>query len=193
MHRLLKLMEEYILKIQKHIIEVHAALLEWFDASQSLKTYRPIDGGWTISEVLEHVELTSHFLLKLIEKSANKSMRKAETLPTNHLISSYDLSLDRINRIGIHKSFLWTRPEHMEPKGDKQELNVKKGLVYQLNSCLTWLQILDSGQGLLHQTTMSVDGLGKLNVYEYIYFLSKHAERHLQQMAENKTEYEAIK
>jgi len=35
---------------------------------------------------------------------------------------------------------------------------------------------------------MTVDGLGKINVYEYIQFLSKHAERHIYQMQENKNE-----
>jgi hypothetical protein len=36
---------------------------------------------------------------------------------------------------------------------------------------------------------MTVDNLGKINVYEYIYFLSKHAERHLAQMEGNRLEY----
>ena len=47
-------------------------------------------------------------------------------------------------------------------------------------------QQLKNGEGLLFKTTMTVDDLGKLNVYEYIYFLSKHAEQHIQQMEENK-------
>lgn len=48
---------------------------------------------------------------------------------------------------------------------------------------------LKNGEGLLYETTMTVNDLGKLNVYEYIYFLSKHAERHIRQMEENRAEF----
>ena len=44
----------------------------------------------------------------------------------------------------------------------------------------------------MHETTMTVNELGKINVYEYVYFLSKHAERHIQQMEENRAEFETI-
>lgn len=53
----------------------------------------------------------------------------------------------------------------------------------------THLETLKDGQGLLYQTTMSVNQLGKLNVYEYIHFLRAHAERHLKQMEENEREF----
>jgi hypothetical protein len=42
---------------------------------------------------------------------------------------------------------------------------------------------------LLYQTTMSVNNLGKLNVYEYVYFLAQHARRHLTQMQDNAAEF----
>ena len=65
----------------------------------------------------------------------------------------------------------------------------KDELLSQLHRCLSHLENLKNGAGLQYKTTMSVQALGKLNVYEYIYFLSKHAERHLTQMEENKTEF----
>ena len=77
----------------------------------------------------------------------------------------------------------------MEPLGQKSELQIIDELVSQLNRCLIQLEKLKNGEGLRYRTTMTVDGLGKINVYEYIYFLSKHPERHLQQMNENKKEY----
>jgi hypothetical protein len=36
---------------------------------------------------------------------------------------------------------------------------------------------------------MSVNELGKLNVYEYVYFLTQHARRHLTQMQDNHAEW----
>jgi hypothetical protein len=36
---------------------------------------------------------------------------------------------------------------------------------------------------------MSVDELGKIDVYHYIYFLAQHAKRHLMQMEMIKAEF----
>ena len=44
---------------------------------------------------------------------------------------------------------------------------------------------MKNGEGLLYKTTMTVNELGKINVYEYIYFLSLHAQRHVTQMKKN--------
>lgn len=36
---------------------------------------------------------------------------------------------------------------------------------------------------------MIVNNLGKIDVYQYIYFLSQHAQRHIAQMERNEGEY----
>jgi len=107
------------------------------------------------------------------------------------LVEAYTFDLSRVDAIGAHKSFAWIRPEHMEPTGEKPEAEVQAQLIEQMSRCLTQLDRMPNGEGLIQKTTMSVNDLGKINVYEYIYFLSKHAERHLQQMEENKREFHA--
>ena len=179
----------YIQEIQLHLISTHARIFKWFDEDASVKDYRPLDQGWTISEILEHIALTSHFLLILIDKGAAKALRNVKQLSLTEIREQFEYELGKINEIGVHKSFDWIRPEHMEPKGEKTEWQIKDELTTQLNRCLNYLEQLKNGDGLLYETTMTVNGLGKINVYEYIYFLSKHAERHIQQMAENKEEY----
>ena len=178
----------YIQTIQLHLVKTHQVVLDWFGAPEAMQSFRPADQGWTISEILEHIALTSHFLLILIDKAAHKSLPFDAQLMEDYLLQS-PLNLDKIDQIGIHKSFVWVRPEHMEPKGKKSALEVKDELISQLHRCLSHLENLKNGAGLQYKTTMSVQALGKLNVYEYIYFLSKHAERHLTQMEENKTEF----
>ena len=76
------------------------------------------------------------------------------------------------------------------PTGTKNELIIKEEMITQISKCLNHLERLKNGEGLLFKTTMTVGNLGKLNVYEYIYFLSKHAERHIQQIEENRMEFE---
>ncbi|MEZ4852031.1 MAG: DinB family protein [Bacteroidia bacterium] len=183
----------YIQAIQIHLIQTHTEILHWFEEKEEVKNYRPADQGWTISEILEHIALTSHFLLILISKGTDKALRNVHQLSLEELLQDFDYDLNKINEIGIHKSFAWIRPEHMEPSGEKSDLEIKDELINQLNRCLNYLEKLKNGEGLLYKTTMTVNELGKINVYEYFYFLSKHAERHIQQMEENKKEFERIK
>ncbi len=182
-------LEEYIQTIQLHLIDTHSKVLNWFSEKVEIKNYKPTDDGWSISEILEHIALTSHFLLILIDKGADKSIRNINEESIEELLKDENFNLDKIERIGMHKSFDWIRPEHMEPTGQKTDLEIRNQLVSQLNRCLNQLETLRNGEGLRYKTTMTVDGLGKIDVYEYIYFLSKHAERHLHQMKENKIEF----
>lgn len=187
------MINNYIQEIQLHLIRTHAELFEWFNIEEAVKAYRPKDLGWTIAEVLEHIALTSHFLMILIDKGADKALRNVKNLSLDELKAAFEYDLGKIDEIGIHKSFDWIRPEHMEPKGEKSDWEIKNEMITQVNRCLNHLEKLKNGEGLLYTTTMTVNALGKINVYEYIYFLSKHAERHIQQMKENKLEFESSK
>ena len=179
----------YLLGIQTHLLQTHAHVLRWFEEDAYIRNYRPKDGGWSINEILEHIWLTSHFLLKLIDKGTDKALRNVNDLSLEQALDEATFNLDHLDAIGAHKSFDWIRPEHMEPRGILDSTTVQQSLIDQLNHCLSQVLLLKNGEGLLYSTTMTVNGLGRLNVYEYIYFLSKHAERHLQQMAENREEF----
>ena len=179
----------YIQQIQLHLVQTHANIFNWFQETEAVKNYRPADKGWTISEILEHIALTSHYLLILIDKGTDKALRNVKGVSLEESLSTFNYNLDRLDAIGMHKSFSWVRPEHMEPKGQKHELEIKAEMIDQLNRCLNQLTKLKNGEGLLYNTTMTVNSLGRLNVYEYIYFLSKHAERHIRQMEENRVEF----
>ena len=180
--------ENYIQTIQASLISTHSAVIAWLQEEDFIKNHRPEDGGWTVLEIIEHISLTSHFLLKLIDKGADKALRNINRLNLEKELAAFDFDLSKLFDIGRHKSFDWIRPAHMEPTGQKNATEIKLELQNQLQRCLQHLSVLKNGEGLLYKTTMSVDNLGKLNVYEYIYFLSQHAARHLSQMEENKKE-----
>ncbi len=181
-------LQVYIQEIKLHLIKTHAEVLNWFDKADTIKNYQPKNGGWSISEILEHIALTSHFLLILIDKGTSKAIKNVQNRSLEKLITGFNDDLEKLDEIGITQSFEWIRPEHMKPKGVKSELEIKEILINQLNICLNQLEKLKKGEGLLYKTTMTVNQLGKLTVYEYIYFLSKHAERHIQQMMNNEAE-----
>ena len=183
-------LEKFIQEVQVHLLQTHSKAFDWFLEEEELKNYRPKDGGWTVLEILEHIALTSHFLLILIDKGAKKALRNANGLSIEEAVNAFDRDNDKLSSIGVHKSFTWIRPEHMVPTGVKSELEIKKEMNAQVGRCLILLERLKNGEGLLCKTMMSVNNLGKIDVYQYIYFLSKHAERHIQQMVENREEFE---
>ena len=180
-------LRKYIQSIQEHLIITHSELLQWFDQEKEILDFKPQEDAWNILEILEHIGLTSHYLLILINKGRDKALRNIHNVDLKKELEEFHFDLGVLDNIGVFKSFKWVRPSHMVLNGDKSIWELKDTLIFQLNQCLNILATLENGEGLLYETTMSVDNLGKLNVYEYIYFLSQHARRHIQQMEHNKS------
>lgn len=185
-------LEHILINLNRELIRTFAVMDEWFDKGHPLCCYKPSSGGWSVNEVLEHVMLTNHYLLVLIKKGREKALRKVTTLSSSAIVpENYSLSNPALLEIAQPKAFAWQRPEHHQPTGLRPMHEIRREIRNQLNECLFTLELLPNGEGVLHQTTMSVNNLGKLDVYQYVYFLSLHAQRHLHQMKE--IENEAVK
>ncbi len=63
--------------LRRDVIRTFAVVDEWFDKEDCLHRYKPPTGGWSTGEILEHITLTSHYLLILIDKGADKCMKLA--------------------------------------------------------------------------------------------------------------------
>ncbi|WP_426446294.1 DinB family protein [Paenibacillus sp. S-38] len=179
---------EAIEKIRTSLDRVSAELDPWFEKSPALLDYRP-ERGWNAAQILEHVSLTNHFLLILIRKGTRKALERAERdgLPKDP--GALTVDLERLDLIASHRSFRWERPAHMEPAGEKSMDEVRVLLHEQFGDCSACLEQLKNGEGTLYTTMMSVGGLGKIDVYQYLYFLCLHAERHLGQLQRVEAEY----
>jgi hypothetical protein len=176
-------------RIRYELYDVRNLLSQWFHESDDVLNYQPEDGGWSVNQVLEHIVLTSHYLLLLIDKASEKSLERARKKTIDVNWETYTLTPPGLEEIGVHRSFLWGHPDHMEPKGEVELVAIKDRMMSQLNQCETHLDLLKNGEGVLCYTMMSVNGIGKLDVYQYIYFLVLHAKRHVTQMEKNKEEY----
>jgi hypothetical protein len=183
------------MNIQSLITEIKVALTTtfesidtWFDKDAQLCAYRPVNGGWTINEILEHIGLTNHFLLILIDKGTRKALDNAAKQDLQAALKEHVFHYDQLTEVGLHQSFIWIRPEHMEPAG-KPLNEVRVQLKEQVAHCLENLVKMKNGEGVLYKTTMTVNHLGKIDVYEYIYFLAQHGKRHVMQMEKNEAEY----
>jgi hypothetical protein len=180
--------DNVIVIVRAKLMDSFGAIDSWFAEKPTLFAYKPENNGWNIAQILEHISLTNSFLLILIRKGAIKAIAKAGKTEYSALLSNYQPNWEKLDAVGRHQSFVWNRPTHMEPTGFVALNDIKGTLQAQLAECLHWLEQLKNGEGLLSTTTMSVNGLGKIDVYQYIYFLAQHAARHLEQM--NKVKYE---
>ncbi|ULL16881.1 DinB family protein [Paenibacillus sp. H1-7] len=81
----------------------------------------------------------------------------------------------------------------MEPVGDKTISEIKRIMEEQINECKDILREIPNGEGILYKTTMTVNNLGKIDVYQYIYFLCQHAKRHITQMESVREEFSKVK
>lgn len=180
--------QDLIVEITDTLNDVFAEVDSWFDQPSEMRNYRPSNNGWTINEILEHIALTSHYLLKLIDKGAVKALKNVNGVDLGKELENYSFEREKLDEIGIYKSFVWIRPEHMEPTGKVSLEEVRNTIIEQKNRCVRYLDNMLNGEGVLYKTTMTVNNLGKIDVYEYIYFLAKHAQRHIAQMERNKLE-----
>lgn len=97
--------------------------------------------------------------------------------------------LNRIEIIGERGSFGWERPEHMEPKSEATSSEVRRLIREQLGECMIALERLRGGTGAQCKITMTVNALGKIDLYQWLYFIAQHAKRHLAQLSEIEAEF----
>jgi hypothetical protein len=154
-----------------------------FDQSANVLHYKPADGGWTVAEILEHITLTSHFLLIVADKGCAKAIKRAQSKP----IDDSESDLDKLDAIGQKGAFAWIRPAHMEPKGAALP-EVLATMTLQEAKCADLLDNCSNGEGSLFKVNMSVNGLRRIDLYQWIYFIAQHANRHVSQMEENLAE-----
>lgn len=169
-----------IAAVRNAVIDAFAEVDAWFDRPAAVRAFRPASGGWTIDEVLEHISLTNHFLMLTLRKSVATAVARAargEPIPEG------ESDLERLDAIGQRGSFSWIRPEHMEPTGRAMSADVRALLHAQKAECLAFLDRMGRGEGALCHLRMSVNRLGRIDLYQWLFFLAQHAHRHLQQMA----------
>lgn len=174
--------------VRQTFSETLVELDKWCELSEESRYYQPHDGGWSIQAILEHITLTTHYLLMIIRHGQEKALRRAGR---GEPIDAGESDLDRLAPIGHPDAFPWIRPEHMEPMGASlAEVHARLHTQYQ--ECLTILAALGDGEGSLYRVRMSVQNLGKMDMYQWLYFLVLHQKRHIAQMEHVFQEWQAF-
>ena len=131
--------------------------------------------AWTVAEHLEHVCLANHFLLLTVGKGCRKALRRAGESP----IPEGESDLALLESVAFPGAFDWSPPAHMLPTGRRTLGELHAELQLQRDACLELLAGMPGGEGRLCAIRMSVNGLGRLDMYQWLYFLVQHARYHL--------------
>lgn len=182
-------MRNVIQSVREALLTNFRELDTWFEKDFDLLHFKPDTNQWNIREVLEHISLTNYFLLLIINKSTRRALERKRSANAIILPADYQDKFDKIDVIGS-RSFGWIRPEHLEPSGLQDMRDIRALLKQQFAQCMYNLSLLKNGEGMLVLTNMSVNHLGKLDIYQYIYFLTKHIERHIRQMQRLAKQYD---
>jgi hypothetical protein len=158
------------------LVQLFSELDGWFDHPLRELEARPGNSGaWTAAEHLEHVSLVNHFLLLTIAKGCAKALKRAGHVP----LPANESDLTPLLPIADPDAFAWSPPAHMEPTGAREPAELRLLLRDQCRRCLELLAGMPPGVGRLCTIRMSVHDLGRLDMYQWLYFLAQHGRYHL--------------
>ena len=162
--------------VRDTLVRVFCELDAWFDRPRGELEARPdYPGAWTSAEHLEHVSLVNGFLLLTIGKGCAQALRRAGRLP----VPQAESDLAPLLPVADPDAFVWPPPSHMLPSGGRDLAELRSRLHSQRGQCLELLDAMPGGEGRLCTIRMSVLDLGRLDMYQWLYFLAQHARYHL--------------
>ena len=165
------------------LLKVFAELDAGFERPRHELESRPdYPGAWSVAEHLEHVVLANHFLLLTIGKGCRKALKRAAVEP----IPEAGSDLTPLAAIASPGVFDWQPPAHMLPGGRRPLEELREELRGERDMCLRHLAEMPAGEGRLCRIGMSVNRLGKLDMYQWLYFLAQHARFHLNFIERNR-------
>lgn len=145
--------------------------------SEAQWKFKPAPDRWSIAEILEHIGVTEDFLF---EMTSNKVMQAPAGSPDRDLKRLDALVLKAI----ADRSTRVQAPEPVRPQGGKEP---KELLDHFLASRARTELFLKSTPGL--RDHVMVSPLGQpLDAYQWLLYISAHADRHTKQILEVKTD-----
>jgi len=144
---------------------------------------------WSTLEILEHVTIADHYLLILIEKIRDRSRRR---IAAGASWPSSPPRGDHLEAVATERT-PWPHPEHMRPSGTMEVALIRERLRADLGRCEAILREMPEGEGTLHRIRMSrLAEDSRLELYQYVDFLGRHAQRHLAQIDDNRASSRCI-
>jgi uncharacterized damage-inducible protein DinB len=158
--------------------ELHATRKQLLDAVEGLSaaqwTFKPSDSAWSIAETAEHLAMSEDALFEMVTRklmaAPPQPERKAEVKGKDEIVLK--TIADRSTRVKA--------PASLTPKGRSPEAVVK----HFRESRDRTIAYIETTPGDLRSHISEGGGMGPLDAYQYILFISAHTARHLEQIRE---------
>ncbi len=171
--------------LEERLARSFAELESYAELAPEWLRVRPSPDRWSLLEILEHVGLVQHFLLRLIRKIRDKSRSR---LAAGAAWPTAPPRLAALDLLATDRS-PWAHPPHMSPRGLISLTEIRGQLHEQHGELVSLLRSMPAGQGSLHRIRMSrLEGDDRLDLHGYIGLLDHHARRHLVQIGDNERE-----
>ncbi len=178
--------EDTVKTLMGEIEDVFGRLDAWCLRPLKILDLTPPDVGWSVRLILEHIGIVNRYLLLTLGKGVKLAVRRAVIKP----IPEKESNLAMFTEIADPDAFDWRPPEHMIPQGSVSIDEIRSTLAFQHRECCRLLEKMPKGEGFLHTVRMSVRNLGRLDMYQWLWFILMHARRHLMQMERVETRAE---
>ena len=180
-------MNRAVATIRNELTSAFNRMFDVFAVREDVLYYQPSNGGWNIYQVLEHVALANHFLLRIVNKQAERAAQLANMVNKRNNIQPYVLDRNKLNRMELTGSYIWVPQRYTEPTGDMPLLQIKMTLHDQLSQSIALLNDNKILEGI-ERTYVT----GKIDALHYLYFLVQHMQRHLGQVERLKQEFSQL-
>jgi len=174
--------EESYSVLMKSLEESFDEILGLFSLPADKRSAAGKNGDWTINETLEHVSLANRYLMMTLRRQFSKAAK----MPADRHGPAGAISLAPVKKISDSSDFKWESPRHMLPKGLTPADETRNELSGQKAECLRILEGMKNGEGFRRRITMSTGGLGKIDLYQWLYFIAMHMEWHLSGLRRDK-------
>jgi hypothetical protein len=133
------------------------------------------------------VVLANHFLLRIVNKQAEKAMLQANINGSKSNGQPYKLNTATLKRMELNGSYIWVPQRYTEPGGDTALLELKISFHDQLKQAIGLL-----GNEKLLKAIEETYVAGKIDALHYLYFMAQHMQRHLDQVSRLKQEFSQL-
>jgi uncharacterized damage-inducible protein DinB len=168
-------------RIEELVTYLDAQRAALLDATAGLPSARwtehPSAGGWSVADLLEHLQMVEHSCAAVITKRATEA--RAAGHPAESATSS---TLDTLDPSGLlDRSLRLDAPARVAPTGKLSGEEARAGIERSRAELNAAIAVAD---GLALESIRHTHRLGELDLYQWILFVGQHEARHVAQMAE---------
>lgn len=142
---------------------------------------RPMDGGWSIGQCLQHMNVYSRYYIPVIESALTKAKRSESGTYRSGWLGSYFANLMKVDSSGKVKSKMKS-PKNAEPAAlPDSEAELKEFISHQ-HHMLTILSIAQNVELGRIRVPISLSRFIRLKLGDTISFFVEHEKRHMAQI-----------